>query len=600
MMFDRFPSAPRSIAAAALLLVACSDPPPPQQPDVVPEVVRVSPCPADVATIPALSLTSRGGEGALVVETLPTPTRGRCLRETEILSMDPSGARHFARIETATGSRLMPHRVHAFDVIPDKSLVLAAGDSGLWVHDASSLARLARIVARRIVDVTVSEDGKRFAYITQDRDPEDSKRTLVIVEVSSLAVLRSFEGVPEGRMHLADDGHAVVLAAQDLGIRLYDDGGMTREWVANDTVRDAVIVPGTQMMVAYVGHDNYVGFHDMASGAEVLASRRGAFVTRRDLESVRIHASSRRTFAGGADNELHVYEGMMRSDARELAHVRLDGNVVDVACCSGEHVVAITDVANVVWLNGAYQPLREIGPFLPDAASVDARVELVGDRTYVNLFGRIFQWTRDGLFVVPDSFVGEVVSYREQGGIALAVLRARGKLEFHRIATTPGAEQTSEMLDVSDWAVIDASFEVSSGAFVYVGREHGRVMAASVPSTGPISSVRGPLLGLGHTPVIVPKGDGQHFALWDLGTRLIELDALAPTFTVVGLIEGGGATRFDVRADASGWVVTDETGSTRTLATPPPPPPAPRCARAARKRCNPAATDASSRRDLGT
>jgi hypothetical protein len=100
-------------------------------------------------------------------------------------------------------------------------------------------------------------------------------------------------------------------------------------------------------------------------------------------------------------------------------------------------------------------------------------------------------------------------------------------------------------------------------------------MAASVPSTGPISSVRGPLLGLGHTPVIVPKGDGQHFALWDLGTRLIELDALAPTFTVVGLIEGGGATRFDVRADASGWVVTDETGGTRTLATPPPPPPAP-------------------------
>jgi hypothetical protein len=108
-----------------------------------------------------------------------------------------------------------------------------------------------------------------------------------------------------------------------------------------------------------------------------------------------------------------------------------------------------------------------------------------------------------------------------------------------------------------------------------VGRAHGRVMAASVPPTGPLTMVRGPLLGLGHTPVVVPKGDGQHYALWDLGTRLIELDALVPSFTVVGLIEGGSASRFEVRAGENGWVVVDETGATRTLAAPPPPDPAP-------------------------
>lgn len=559
---------------AVIVASGCKDEAPPAAPVAAPAAPRVSPCPADAATIPAMPLAA-SGENTLTVEALPTPTRGRCVRETEIMGYETVTARHFARVETAQGARLMPHRVHAFDAIVPKSVLLVGADSGLWVHDAGSLARLGRIVARRIVDVAVSEDGARFAYVTKDRDPEDAPRTLVLVDVATLGVVRTFEGVPEGRLHLADDGHAAVLAAQDDGVKLYDDGGGVLSWVANDTVRDAVIVPGSRTMVAYVGHDNYVGFHDMASGAEVQASRGGAFVTRRDLESVRMHAPTGRTFAGGADNELHVYTGMMRNDAREVAHVRLEGNVVDVACCSGEHVVAVTDVAHVVWLNGQYQLLREIGPFLPDAASVDARVELVGDRTFVNLFGRIFAWTRDGLFVVPDSFVGEVISYEEQQGKALVVLRSRGRLEFHRVTYTESAEQTSELLDVADWAVIDASFATSSGAHVYVGRAHGRVMAASVPSTGPLTSVRGPLLGIGRNPVLVPQGDGRHYALWDLQSRIIELDALTPSFRIVGVIEGGSASRFDVRRGETDWIVTDETGAVRTLAPPPPEPAAP-------------------------
>lgn len=560
--------------AAISVFAACKDEAPPVVQAPPPAPPRVSPCPAEVATLPAFTLTP-SGESALVVEVLPTPTRGRCVRETEILGYEAAGPRHFARIESAAGARWMPHRVHAFDAIHAKSLLLVAADSGLWVHDALSLARMARIVPRRVVDVSVSEDGARFAYITQDREPDDAPRTLVLVDVATLGVVRTFEGVPVGRMHVADDGTSVVIAAQDLGVKLYADSGTTYAFTANDTVRDAVVVPGTRTRIAYVGHDNYVGFHDMATGAEVAPSRAGAFVTRRDLESVRIHAASGRTFAGGADNELHVYEGLTGANAREVAHVRIDGNVVDVACCSGPHIAAVTDTANVVWLDGSYRLLREVGPFLPDAASVDARIELVGDTTFVNLYGRVFGWTRDGLFAVPDSFVGEIVSYREHNGNALVVLRARGWLEFHRVTPTQSAEQTSEMLESADWALIDTSFEVSSGAFVYVGRSHGRIMAASVPGTGPLTSVRGPLLGVHGTPVLVPKGDGRLFGLWDLDRGVIELDALAPTFRVVGSIDGGGAARFDVRHDGSAWVVTDETALARTITPPPPPEPAP-------------------------
>ncbi|MFO0697285.1 MAG: hypothetical protein U0230_27155 [Polyangiales bacterium] len=570
-------AAPR-IPSLALLLVsslplgACSGKAPEPSGPAVRETAPPPPvqtiCPADAAQLPALSLAA-GTEGDhLVIEPLAQPTRGRCPHEHTLMVQPEAAAHRASPIRTAAGPYLAVNRILAAATVPSKNVVLIAAESGLWAHDVGSMARLARLVDRRVVDLTVSEDGTRFAYVAQD-PVADAPRELVVVAVEGLAVLRRVANAPTGRVRLAADGSKVVFADGDEGVHLVDvrTGGM-RSFKPNDTVEDAFLVPGTDATVAYVGDDNAIAYHDLAANRALPQSTAGALplTARRDLRTVIVDATTGTTYAGGEDNEIHAYSGMLSNSPRETAHARLSGNVVDIACCSEDHLAVVTDVAHVAWLDRALEVKRQIGPFLPDLASSPARVSMAGDRTVVSLVGRAFVWTRDGLFVEPDAFVGEEVARVDVGGSLVIVLRSRGRLEFHRFAAGEGLERASTLLGVRDWALVDSSLNGPNGSHVFVGRAQGRVVAALVPPTGEAVFVRGPLVGVHGTPRTVRGTDDSHFGLWDLENQVLELDVGAQAFRVVGRIAGEPST-FTLSFESGAWKVVDANGRARAIET---------------------------------
>lgn len=543
-----------------------------------PESARVevrSACPADSAPMPTFTLTADASAAdKLTPELLEQPVRGHCEREQYLLAQTEARTRSASTVQTAAGPRLSVHRLHAMAVLPEPGLVLLASETGLWAHHAETMTRLARLVPNRVVDVASTADGKYFAFVRQDpatTNPDGSttpaERELVVVETSKLAVVRRFAAAPEGRLRLARDGRTAVIAMGDPGIRHFDvTTGAVVSYEANDTVEDAYPLPDRPGVVAYGGHDNAVAFHDFRSGANLPQSTSGQLplVTNRDVLAVYWEPTSRRLLAGGADNQLHVYEDMLGARPRDVQQVRLVGNVVDMTCCVEGATVAVTDSVNVAWIkDGAI--LREIGPFLPDMASAPARVGIVGDDTIVSMVGRVFTWTRDGFFVQPDFFSGEEVARAPQGGDSIVVLRSRGWLEFHRLPSAGGLAVESQLLGTADWAIIDANVEAQNGLRVFLGRRHGRMVAALVPTTGQASFLRGPLVGVRGHATLAARGDGIHFAMWNLENQLAELDVAAGTLRATHTIDGPQGSDLTVTWAGDRWKVVDAAGAERAL-----------------------------------
>lgn len=534
-----------------------------------PAVVR-SACPADAAELPRFTLApDASATDKLTPEVLEQPVRGHCEREQYLLAQTETRPRNASTIQTAAGPWLAVHRLNAMAVLPQPKVVLLSSETGLWAHDAETMTRLARLVPHRTVDVTATPDGKFFAYVRQDPTVGGTvaPRELVVVDAARLAVTRRIADLPEGRLRLSNDGTRATLALGDEGVRSYDLGtGVGVTYKANDTVEDAFALPERPGVVAYVGHDNAVAFHDFRSGAEIPQSSSGQLplVANRDLLTVMWEPTSRRLIAGGADNFVHMYEDMPGAQPRDAQQVRLRGNVVDVTCCVEGAMVATTDSVNVAWIkNGAV--VREIGPFLPDLASAPARVGIVGDDTIVSMVGRVFTWTRDGFFVQPDFFAGEEVAREVQGNDTLVVLRSRGWLEFHRLPTVGGLAVQTQLLGTADWAIIDASVEAQNGTRVFVGRRHGRMVAAIIPTNGEVTFLRGPLVGVSGHPVLVARGDGIHYAMWNLQDQLAELDVAAGTLKGTQRIGGPVPQNVTVSWAEDHWKVVDAEGGERAL-----------------------------------
>lgn len=602
-----------ALAMASSLSLGCNKHP--QAPLAVtqaqPHVEVHSACPADAETLPSFTLTADASAAdKLAPEVLAAPIRGRCEREHFLLSQDEARPRNASTIETAEGPYLAVYRVHAMAVLPQPKVVLIASETGLWAHDAQTMARLARLAPNRTVDIAATPDGRYFAYVRQDPTrgavaqgsiattpisqpsrtvPSGAStagtasagsasatvpagvvaapRELVVVDTSRLAVVRRIADAPEGRMRISNDGRTVSFARGDDGVKAFDvASGNATSFSTNDTVEDAFMMPDRPGVVAYVGHDNAVAFHDLRSGAEISQSTAGQLplITNRDLLTVYWEPTSQRLLAGGADNKLHIYQDMLGAHPRDTAQVVLHGNVVDVTCCAEDSIVAATDVVNVAWIKDGVVT-REVGPFLPDAASAAARVGLVGNDTIVMMVGRIFTWTRDGFFVIPDSFTGEEVARVGQGTDTLIVLRSRGWLEFHRYGANLGVSGESTLIGRTDWDIIDSTVEAADGSRVFIGRRHGRMVAAFVPTTGDAVFVRGPMVGITGHPVIVARGDGVHFVVWNLDTQLGEVDATAKTMVATQTIDGPRATSVSITWAGDRWKVLDQTGAERTL-----------------------------------
>lgn len=534
-----------------------------------PRPVRTA-CPADAGELPRFTLAADASAAdKLTPELLPEPVRGHCEREQYLLAQTESRPRTASTIQTAAGPYLAVHRLHAMAVLPQPKVVLLAAETGLWAHDAETMTRLARLAPHRTVDVYATRDGAYFAYVRQDPTVGTTApaRELVVVETAKLAVVKRIADFPEGRFRLAGDASAVTVALGDDGVRHYDlRTGAAATYHTNDTVEDTYPLPDRPGVVAYVGHDNAVAFHDFRSGAEIPQSTTGQLplVANRDLLTVMWEPTSRHLLAGGADNFLHVYEDMPGAHPRDVQQVRLRGNVVDVACCIEGALVATTDSVNVVWIkDGAV--VREVGPFLPDLASAPARIGIVGDDTVVSMVGRVFTWTRDGFFVQPDFFAGEEIARERQGDDTLVVLRSRGWLEFHRLPSAGGLAVQSTLLGTGDWAIIDASVEAQNGTRVFVGRRHGRMVAAIIPTSGDATFLRGPLVGVHGHATLVPRGDGVHFAMWNLQDQVAELDVAAGTLKGTQRIGGPASERLTLSWAGDRWKIVDETGAERPL-----------------------------------
>lgn len=570
-----------SLPLVALTLAACNREAPAlpatttATPATPPVVVRAD-CPADATNLPAFSLAAAAEDSShLRIETLSAPVRGRCELEQNLFSAEAPVPRSVSTIDTAGGPVTIAHRLRGMAVLPSKHVVLVAADTGLWALDANSMARVARLVPNRIVDLDGTPNGSRIAYVRQDPQIEDdaTSRELVVVDVEGLAIVRRFANVPEGRIRLSDDGAMITVAGGDNSVTTYDVArGSTSTFEGDNTVRDAFAVADRPGLVAYVGNDNTVSFRDVRSGASVPQSTAGELplVTSRDLFSVYVDPTTHHVFAGGGDHQLHEYEDMPGAAPRDARQIRMQGKPLDIACCAEGALAVTTDTVNVAWIKDG-GIVREIGPMLPEYETAAARIGVIDGLTVVSTAHHVFGWTRDGLFVQPDFLVGEEVARTTIGGDTLLVLRSRGFLELHRVPSTPALATTTNRISSAEWATIDGIVELADGNRMLYGRAYTHVVAAFVSPNGDVTYARGPVTGTSGEQVAVPQGDGVHFAIWTLNDGIVVVDAAAHTITDTFRIEGTAPTSVTITREGDQWKVVDQTGAARTLAPAPPP-----------------------------
>ena len=142
----------------------------------------------------------RGGCVAVAVSARPNRPHSqsvtRDLRGRAAVDRAGDGARH--RLGIAEGARLRLAR-SAIDPLARRSAwLLVHAESGLWLVEATSLARRARLRTGAIAALDVTHDGKRLAYVECSLasrwalrpDLSEQPCELVVLEIPSLTELR--------------------------------------------------------------------------------------------------------------------------------------------------------------------------------------------------------------------------------------------------------------------------------------------------------------------------------------------------------------------------------------------------------------------------
>jgi hypothetical protein len=519
------------------------------------------PCPVDPTLLPPLPRWAPP-EGAsaprLVPEVIADPELGRCVEAEALLVASPAAAPVIGALRgEGRERRFSLHEVRDVALIGDGPFLLAAGASGVFLHDALTLARRARLLAEPARAVAASADGRRAAALlergaSRSRDATRSKgaaNELVIFDPSTLEVIARLDDAPPGRLRFSPDGAQLVVASPDGQLFVWREGRATPYVLATaGAIADAAFAPAHPDLLAYVGERNEVQFRDLASGERVAQSGGPTLRSRRDLNAVAYVPSAGLTVAGGDDDRVHVYRGMLGERAEEIASVELEGNVEAIACCNDARFAAGTDEGQIQWFD-ATEPTRRLGPLVPGLLGDPIRLALYGDDVLGAYFGQLFRWTADGAVVRAPCAPGPLLLEDASEDDVLVVLRVGAKIAVHRVSGESRPSAMTEALGELAWADATRIVRSPRGERAVLGLSYQGVQVAFVDPREGLSTTVGPGMSLA-SGFEITAGEPGRYALWDRRGVVYELDVPGKHWRLLGHAEPGEgevSVRYDPR-----------------------------------------------------
>jgi hypothetical protein len=528
-------------------------------PEATAEAAAAPPhCPVDPTTLPPLpgwndeaAAPEREGRERLTPEIIATPELGRCVPPEDLFDAAPTRGPVIGAITgEGTARRFALHQVNDVAVLGDGPYLLAAGRSGLFLHDGLTLARRARLIEAPALAVAASPDGRRAAVLLEAASPDASgSRALVVFDPDTLEVIARLEGAPPGRLRFSPDGERVVIASPEKRLFVWDgDTDAPRVVETPDELSDAAFAPDHPDVVAYVGEQNQIQYRSLETGEPIAQSGGAALRTRRDLNTLALVPSAGLTVAGGDDNRVHLYRGMLGERAEEIASIELDGNVEDLACCRGSRFVAGTDEGQIQWFDGATR-VRSLGPLVPTILGGSIRLSLYGDDVVGALFGQLFRWTAGDVVVRAPCAPGQLLLVDASEEDVLVVLRMGAKVVVHRVVGERRPSAMTEELGELAWADALRVVQAPGGGRALIGLDHDGIQVAFIDAREGLSAMVGPGMALSVSFEVTP-GEPGHYALWDRRGVIYELDVPEKRWRLLGHVDpdGGELTlRYDPR-----------------------------------------------------
>ncbi|UQA55608.1 WD40 repeat domain-containing protein [Polyangium aurulentum] len=177
---------------------------------------------------------------------------------------------------TPSGRGFGRHIARSLHLLSDPAWILVHADSGLWLLEAQTLARRARLKTGTIAAIDVSTDGRRIAYAeytpplerVADAHKDEEPADLVVLEFPSLVEIHRARVMKPAQVRFSPDGRTVASAAKN-GATVVPLDGRGAPWTTTrapgHSVKAVAVVPLDGARVAYMADSGELILQDRAT-----------------------------------------------------------------------------------------------------------------------------------------------------------------------------------------------------------------------------------------------------------------------------------------------------------------------------------------------
>ncbi|MDC0740728.1 WD40 repeat domain-containing protein [Polyangium mundeleinium] len=466
----------------------------------------------------------------------------------------------------------VPHAARSVAPVGDGTWFVVASPTGLWLHETRTLAMRARLAPPPVLDVAASPDGTRIAYAIGK--PDDKKARVEVVSFPSLAPLASFPDVaPPSRMRFSADGARVAMAGAYVNLL---DITSRESHVVGGGSNDVFPMPGRPDQVAVASNRDTIDIHRVSQpsyeyvfDSTVLMNgyRAGHRGIARDQRAVTFDPVTGILAGGGDDNRVWRFAGERLLDVFEL-----DGNVVDVACCTGKAPSERTAYFAVDNFSVAAVRLQDgkVGPWLAGINThgtdwISVRLALLpDDELLVSGAWRLARWepAHRALVVSHDymamHFQASVSNRQETLFVGCDGPRERCAVE-HIAYAAPAADVATARVGEVSLEKIEQVIALEGGYFALIGVKNNHLGVAFVkPGTLPEPPIEVP----GSPPTLRKGGHGVRadgaVAFFDLDGQVYEVTRSPRDARLLGKAQRDDPGRVVWDEKAGCWVLVGE------------------------------------------
>ena len=469
--------------------------------------------------------------------------------------------------------RFVPHAARSVAPVGDGTWFVVAGPTGLWLHETRTLAMRARLMPPPVVDVAVSPDGATIAYAIGK--PDDKKARVEVVSFPSLASLVSFpEVAPPSRMRFSADGARVAMAGAYVNLL---DITSRESHVVGGGSNDVFPMPGRPDQVAVASNRDTIDIHGVSKpsyesvfDSTLLMS--GYRATHggmaRDQRAVTFDPVTGILVGGGDDNRVWRFSGERLLDVFEL-----NGNIIDVACCTGKAPSERTAYFAVDNFSVAAVRLQDgkVGPWLAGINThgtdwISVRLALLpDDELLVAGAGRLARWEpAHRALVVSHDYMAmhfQASVSNRQGTLFVGCDSRRERCAVEHIAhAAPTADVATARVGEVALEKIEQVLALEGGFFALIGVKNNHLAVAFVkPGTRPDPPIEVP----GSAPTLrkevygVRASDGA-VAFYDIDAQIFEVTRNPQDARLLGQAPRDDPGRVVWDEKAGCWVLVGE------------------------------------------